>query len=61
MGAEIPPGSTALVVLWENRWAADFAQAVRAAGGVLLTHDRIPADIVELAMAAESTGGGVPA
>lgn len=57
VGAELPPGSTALVVLWENRWAAGFAQAVRAAGGVLLTHDRIPHDIVEVAVAAADAEG----
>ena len=44
VGAELPPGSTALVVLWENVWATGFAQAVRAAGGTLLTHDRVPAE-----------------
>ncbi|WP_300016671.1 DUF6325 family protein [Pseudonocardia sp.] len=59
VGEEVPPGSTALVVLWENVWAAAFAQTVRAAGGVLLTHDRIPADIVEQAMAAAATDAGV--
>lgn len=51
VGEEVPPGATALVVLWENVWATRFAQAVRAAGGTLLTHDRIPADVVEQAMA----------
>ncbi|MDN5932881.1 MAG: DUF6325 family protein [Pseudonocardia sp.] len=57
VGAELAPGSTALVVLWENRWAAGFARAVRAAGGVLLTHDRIPHDIVEVAMVAADAEG----
>lgn len=52
VGEELPPGSTALVVLWENLWATDFARAVRAAGGRLLTHDRIPAEVVEAAVAA---------
>lgn len=56
VGAEVPPGSTALVVLWENVWATGFARAVRAAGGTLLTHDRIPADVVETALSA----AGVP-
>lgn len=51
VGEEVPPGSTALVVLWENLWATSFAERVRAAGGTLLTHDRIPAGIVETALA----------
>jgi hypothetical protein len=52
VGADLPPGSTALVVLWENRWADAFARAVRDAGGVLLTHDRIPSELVELGLVA---------
>lgn len=56
VGEELAPGTTALVVLWENRWADAFAGAVRAAGGVLLTHDRIPGDVVEAGMA--SLAGG---
>ena len=59
VGEELPPGSTALVVLWENRWAAAFAEAVREAGGALLTHDRIPHDLVTAALA--DVDGGVPA
>lgn len=59
VGEELPPGSTALVVLWENRWAAAFARAVRDAGGALLTHDRIPHGLVTAALA--EVDGGVPA
>jgi uncharacterized membrane protein len=57
VGAELAPGTTALVVLWENLWAARFAGAVRDAGGVLLAHDRIPYDAVEEALAAAGAGG----
>jgi uncharacterized membrane protein len=56
VGAELAPGTTALVVLWENLWAAGFARAVRDAGGVLLAHDRIPYDAVEVAMTAAEAG-----
>ncbi|GAA1881383.1 hypothetical protein GCM10009836_73300 [Pseudonocardia ailaonensis] len=49
---ELAPDSTALVVVWESLWAAGLAEAVRGAGGLLLTHDRIPADTVDAALAA---------
>ena len=35
-------GSTAGVVVWENRWAAPFASAARRAGGQLIASGRIP-------------------
>lgn len=50
IAAELAPGSTALVVVWESRWAAELAQAVVAAGGELFTHDRIPRDTVLAAL-----------
>jgi hypothetical protein len=36
------PGSVAGVLIWENRWAAPFANAVRRAGGQLVASGRIP-------------------
>jgi hypothetical protein len=35
-------GTTAAVVVWENRWAAPFAAAARRAGGQLIASGRIP-------------------
>jgi hypothetical protein len=32
--------------VWENCWAAKFAQAVRHANGVLVSQDRIRHDVV---------------
>ncbi|ODU06411.1 MAG: hypothetical protein ABS81_04690 [Pseudonocardia sp. SCN 72-86] len=49
---ELAPDSTALVVVWESLWAAELAAVVRGAGGVLLTHDRIPGSVVEAALVA---------
>jgi len=52
MAAEaLEPNSSALLIMWEDLWAADLARALRNAGGVLLTGERIPHDIVELAFA----------
>jgi hypothetical protein len=52
--------STTLVLVWENRWATAFAEAVRRAGGTVLAHDRVPRNDVERAVRA-STPEGTPA
>jgi hypothetical protein len=38
----IEPGSAAVMLVYENRWAAPFAAAVRRNGGVLVDFQRIP-------------------
>jgi hypothetical protein len=38
-------------MVWENVWAAPFVDAVRDADGILLAAGRIPAAVVEEAMA----------
>jgi hypothetical protein len=40
--AEIEPGSAAVMIVYENRWAGPFAAAVRRNGGVLIANERIP-------------------
>src|SRR6185503_10260400 len=40
--AAVEPGSTAALLVWENRWAAPFGSAVRHAGGQLVASGRIP-------------------
>jgi translation initiation factor IF-2 len=50
--------SSAGLLVFENVWAARFAEAVRNADGELLANERIPYDIVQaaLAFAAEESG-----
>ncbi|WP_374971192.1 DUF6325 family protein [Terrabacter sp. BE26] len=38
----VEPGSSAALLVWENRWAAPFGSAVRHAGGQLVASGRIP-------------------
>jgi hypothetical protein len=38
----IEPGSAAVMIVYENRWAAPFASAVRRNGGRLVGFQRIP-------------------
>src|ERR1700758_820605 len=39
--AEIEPGSAAVMIVYENRWAASFIGAVRRNGGQLITQQRV--------------------
>jgi len=48
-GEELEPGSSALLLVWENVWARTVAQAVRDADGQLLDFGRIPHDVVQVA------------
>jgi hypothetical protein len=51
----IEPGSAAVMIVYENRWAAPFAAAVRRNGGVLVASERIPAqDLLDALDAAEA-------
>lgn len=42
----LEPGEAALIIMFENSWAAPFVQAVRNNGGKLLDFQRIPASEV---------------
>jgi Family of unknown function (DUF6325) len=48
----LEPGTSALLVVWENTWASRLVQALRDADFRLLAHERIPADAVASAVAA---------
>ena len=51
----IEPGSAAALIVYENRWAAPFAAAVRRNGGVMVDNQRIPAqDLMDALDAAEA-------
>ena len=47
----LEPNSSAAVMLFENTWAADFANAVAAADGRLILAERIPRATIEELMA----------
>ena len=51
-GEALSPGSSAMLVVWENTWARRLVTAVRDAGGRLVAHDRLDAETVAAAMAA---------
>jgi Family of unknown function (DUF6325) len=48
-GEELEPNSSAALLVWENLWAKDVAQAIRNAGGELLDFERLPHEVVQAA------------
>ncbi len=48
--AALEPGTSAALLVYENRWAAPFAAAVRRSGGQLVASGRIPIQAVLAAL-----------
>lgn len=48
----LEPGTSAAVLIWENRWAAPFAMALRNSGAQLVATGRIPIQALEAALEA---------
>jgi hypothetical protein len=52
----LEPGTAAVMIVYENRWAGPFAAAVRRNGGVVLDNQRIPVqDVIDALDAVEAT------
>lgn len=43
VAADLAPNSSALMIIWENAWAAPFVAAVQGSGGEVVASGRIPA------------------
>jgi hypothetical protein len=48
--AALEPGTSAAVLVWENRWAAPVAVAMRKSGGQLVASGRIPVQAIVAAL-----------
>jgi Family of unknown function (DUF6325) len=46
---ELEPNSSAALLVWEDVWAREVAQAMRDAGGVLFDFGRLPHEVVQAA------------
>jgi hypothetical protein len=46
MAEGLEPGTSAIVIVWENTWAGRIGAAVRSAGGKLTEQARIPRHVV---------------
>ncbi len=53
VGTDLAVNTSALMLVFENTWAARIATAVRNANGQVLEYARIPADAVAKALASE--------
>ena len=42
----LEPNTSAALLVWENVWARDVAQAIRNAGGQMVAFERLPHDVV---------------
>ena len=58
LAAAIEPGSSAAVLVWENKWAAPFGAAVRHSGGQLVASGRIPVQALLAAIEADDEQRG---
>ncbi|MFJ8634858.1 DUF6325 family protein [Streptomyces sp. NPDC093568] len=53
----LEPGSSAGILVYENRWAAPFAAALRRGGGRLVASGRIPVPVLAAALDATESEG----
>jgi hypothetical protein len=58
LGQRVPPGSSAVLIVWEDLWAVPLTRAVHAAGGELVAHERVPAGLAEAAVERAARNGG---
>jgi uncharacterized membrane protein len=49
VASDLEPNSSAALLVWENVWARKVSQAMRDAGGELVTFGRLPHDVVQAA------------
>jgi uncharacterized membrane protein len=49
--AALAPDSSAALIVWEQCWAERVADAIRNAGGEIVAGERIPAPVVDAALA----------
>lgn len=52
----LEPGTSAAVLVWENRWAAPVAVALRRSGGQLVASGRLPIQAVIASLEAAEAG-----
>ena len=57
LGADLPPNSSAAILLFEHVWATRFRDAVLDSGGELVASIRIPKEVVDEVVAGSTSGG----
>jgi hypothetical protein len=56
-GAGLHPNSSAALLVWEDTWATELAQAIRNANGVVVEGARIPHELAEQALSELASAG----
>jgi hypothetical protein len=59
--AALEPGTSAAVLIWENRWAGPVAAALRRSGGQLVASGRLPVQAILAALEAMEADANVNA
>jgi hypothetical protein len=54
-GEVLEPGTLAAVIIWENRWLAPVAVALRRSGAQLVANGRVPVQAIIAALDADDT------
>ena len=54
---DLPTNTSALVLLFEHRWAVHIKEAIGAAGGFLISRETIAPEILEMVNAEIEAGG----
>ncbi|MCY0950495.1 DUF6325 family protein [Streptomyces sp. H27-S2] len=57
-GNALQPGNAAAILVYENRWAAPFAAALRRSGAQMVAGGRIPVQALLASIEAEQAGPG---
>ncbi len=60
IATDLPTNTSALVLLFEHRWAEKLKEAMLGAGGFLISRQTVPPEVLE-AVNAELEAGSVPA
>jgi len=61
LSESLGPNSSAALILFEDRWALRFAEAVRSSGGSVVLSERIPRQVVEELVSAHAAMLSEPA
>lgn len=57
IAVDLPNNTSALVLLFEHRWAVRLKEAMGAAGGFLISRETIPPEVLEMVNAEIEAGG----
>ena len=58
IGAKVAPSSSAMLMVIEHAWTTQLEQAILAATGRIVVHERIPFDVARAALEYDRSSGG---